>query len=163
MEAYILQGMTQEHYSNYRLGGYDYCIEEITVLANSKEEALQKAKAAKTGLVINENSILTLEEYKNKIENEKKEKEEFWHRVEEEKQRKKDKELLKQIEKAQKLGLSLEQYQKYESLEKSIKRAEARKEKYFENLKSIKQGIEYENCLIAKRQEEIKKIFLNKE
>ena len=148
MTTYILQGMSHEDYSNYMLGSYNYHISQITVTANSKEEALQQAKT--TGLVINENYILTLEEYEAEIEKQKKKDKEFRRKIEEEKQRKQDKKLQKQTTKAKELGLSLEAYQQYEKLEASIKRAEKRKADYYATIQSATKGITYENNLIEK-------------
>ena len=159
MATYILQGMAHEDYSNYMLGSYNYHIQQITVTANSKEEALQQAKT--TGLVINENYILTLEEYEAEIESQKKKDAEFWRKIEEEKQRKQDKKLQKQTAKAKELGLSLEAYQQYEKLEASIKRAEKRKADYYATIQSATKGIAYENNLIEKRQHKMAHI-LNK-
>ena len=121
MKTYRVEMMTKEHYINYLSGGNNYYVDVVEVKAENKEEAIATAKNNYANYVINEKNVKTVEEF----ENEKLEQQEKWARKEKEladrkakaKERKEERDLAKAI----KMGVTIEEYKAMVKREKKIR------------------------------------------
>lgn len=146
---YVIQMMNNENYHNYMMGAFFYQVRKEIVLATDPQEAVEIAKKKYPDYNINEGYVKTVEEIEieekertKKIEQERKE--------QEEKERKtKEKKLQKELEKAQALGMTVEEYRKEQAKQRSIKRAE-------NEIAKMKKEIEKLKREIAKKEKYIK-------
>lgn len=106
MATYRVERMTNTDYNIYMSGGYNYKVENILIEAETVEEAIQKA--TKSGMIINEGYIKTLEEIE--AEKEAKAKANAERKAKEERAKAKRKET--ELRKATEMGLTVEEYRK---------------------------------------------------
>jgi len=106
MTTYTIEMMTTNNYINYMAGSNNYCTETINVEANTVEEAILFAKNNNPAMIINENYVKTVEE----IKAEKTNWEAFLKAEAEKKAINKAKKEAKEKEKADALGLTIEEY-----------------------------------------------------
>ena len=122
--TFRIQMMTADNYNKYMMGDNGYFITAIEVEAESAEQAVATAKAEHPNMVINEKNVQTVEEMKAEIEARKIYWENFYKAEEERKANNRAKRLAKEQEKANALGLTVEEYKAKVKREKAIKEAE---------------------------------------
>lgn len=121
-KTYKIEMMDNANYSAYLAGDATYYVKTIEIEANSKEEAIANAKVMFAGYVINDKKVYDVEE----LEATKKAFEERIKTDEAKAKANKEKKLAKEIEKAEKAGMTLEEYRAKVRKENAIKRAEKR-------------------------------------
>ena len=118
MKTYIVQRMTGLDYHRMMTGDMNYHVDNIKVEAETKEEAIEKAK--KGGYIVNEGYVKTAEEI---AEKERREREEEKAELAKEEARK-AKRLETEKRKAEEAGLTVEEYRKEKARKAHIKRLE---------------------------------------
>ena len=147
MATYRIEMMTSSNYYNYRNGG-NYSVSKIDIEAGSTEEAVEIAKKNNPCMVINEGYVKTLAELEELEEWKAKRNAEYkaYLKAKVEKMDKaKTREAEREKEKAEALGLTVEEYKAKVKHDKKVRDAEARiaelkaelarEEKYLEELK----------------------------
>lgn len=143
MTTYRVERMTATNYRRMMRGEYNYTVEKIDIVAESKTEAI--AKAEKDGYVVNENYVKTLEE----IEKAEKENAEYLKAKEEKAEKAKQKRAEKMAQPGAKAKANYKRneteikkmMEEIEKLKKQIALAEQKKE-YYANLYKKETGEE---------------------
>lgn len=136
---FIVKMRTVEEYHEYMMGGYNDGCSIIEIEAVSKYDAMAKAKEAYPNMVICENMIKTLAE----VEREREEEERRAKEYREERERQAIKKHLKEIEKANSKGLTLEEYKKVKRIEANYKRHLTAIKKAKEEIAKLEKEIAY--------------------
>ena len=145
MAIYRVQMMTHEAYSNYMRGGYNYCVNEELIQAETSEKAFALAEKMFPNMVVND-YVLSLEEIKAK---EQKRREEIQAR-EEAAARAKAKRNATIEAKATKMGLTLEEYKNYQN-------ALRNKTRYMNEIAELEKELQKKKKNLAKYERELKK------
>ena len=148
---YVVQRMTIDNYYDMMGGHMGYICEKTTVEADTKEEAIEKAR--KDGYVVNEGYVRTVEE----IEAEKRAEEEkakAEKRAEEEKQKRA---IAREEAKAEEMNMTVEEYKAYKKMVANKKRNEAEIRKAYKVIEEMKNKIAYYEKRVAYYEAEIEK------
>jgi len=116
---YFVERMSEAYYHEMMQGGYAYSVEHLEIEAESKEEAVEKAR--KEGYVVNEGYVVS------KAEREAEEaRAEARAREREEKERKaKERKAEREKAKAESQGLTIEEYKHLKNRERKLKKMQA--------------------------------------
>lgn len=145
---FIIKMRTAAQYHDYMMGGNGDGYSIIEVEAISKYEAMTKAEKAYPNMVICEHMVKTLAE----VEREREEREKSIREYREERERQALKKHLKEIEKANSKGLTLEEYKEAKRIEANYKRHLTAIKKATEEIARLEKEIKYH----IKRAEEYK-------
>lgn len=115
MKIYEVQRMTEDDYSNYLGGGYNFSVERLCIEAETAEEAGKKAEA--DGYVVNYGYIKSLEE----LEAMKNADREYWEAEEKKKAERKARAKAREAERAREAGMTVEEYRAEKKRLKLIK------------------------------------------
>ena len=153
MKKFQIEIMTNENYNRMMCGSNAYCVEEIWVEANTKEEAYKIACEKYPEYNIN-TYIVTEEE----IEEMKK----AWADKQAEEIRKEkekaEKRANREKEKAEEMGMTIEEYKEYKKAVANKKRYEAEIRKQQEIIEKAKKAIEIQERKIREMEEKIEKM-----
>lgn len=152
MKNFKIEMMNRTNYNKMMGGHNDYCVEEIWIKAETKEQAYKMACEKYPEYHIN-TFIVTQEE----IEEAKK----AWNnnRVEEEKKAKEkaDRKAKREEEKAEEMGITIEDYKEYKKAIANKRRYETEIEKQKEIIEKAKKAIKAQERKIKEMQEKIEK------
>lgn len=137
MTTYRVERMTVENFGRMMRGEYDYTVEKIDITAESKEDAVAKAK--KDGYVVNKDYVKTVEE----IEKAEREKAEYLKAQEEKAEKAKAKRAEKMAQPGAKAKANYKRknteikkmLEEIERLQKEVKKAERAKANYAKQYK----------------------------
>jgi succinate dehydrogenase/fumarate reductase flavoprotein subunit len=131
-KTYVVEMMTNANYERYMRDDFSFGnVEKVEIVADTKEEAIAKAEAQYKGYIINKNYVKTVEELAEIKSQQELKVAEAKRKEEEIKLRKANAEL----EKANEMGLTLEQYKEY-------KKEQANKKRYATEIRKAKAEIE---------------------
>lgn len=153
MTLYIVERMTQVEYNKMMSGAMFYHVEEDIIAAETKEEALTKAKVKYPGYHINP-YIITVDERKAKEEADAKAVADRIAKEENAKARK----AANDKAKAEALGLTEEEYKEYKKAKTGAKRCETAIENALAEIEELQKKIEYLTEKKAKYEAEVKKV-----
>lgn len=153
MTLYIVERMTQVEYNKMMGGAMFYHVEEDIIAAETKEEALAKAKVKYPEYHINP-YVITLDERKAKEEADAKAVADRKAKEENAKARK----IANDKAKAEALGLTEEEYKEYKKAKTGAKRCETEIETALAEIEELKRRIEYYTEKKAKYEAEVKKV-----
>ena len=153
MTLYIVERMTQVEYNKMMGGAMFYGVEEDIIAAETKEEALAKAKVKYPGYHINP-YIITVDERKAKEEADAKAVADRIAKEENAKARK----IANDKAKAEALGLTEEEYKEYKKAKTGAKRCETEIETALAEIEELKRRIAYYTEKKAKYEAEVKKV-----
>lgn len=132
MTTYRVERMTVANYNRMMSGSNNYSVETLTIEANSKEEAVKKAKAR--NYMVNENYVKSVEEIA-----EARAKAEAEEKAEAEKKAKAQAtRIANEKAKAEAMGMTVEEYRAYKKNEAWKKRAVKRIAEIEEEIKKLK-------------------------
>ena len=132
MTTYIVERMSEADYQEYLEGGHNYYVENLHIEAETPEEAANKAVAL--GYVVNYNYVITLKKYEAK----KIERKEAINEREKKAAEAKAKKLATEARKAEKAGMSVEEYRKEKARKVRVKKLEKELEEFEKELKRKK-------------------------
>ena len=153
MTLYIVERMTQVEYNKMMGGAMFYNVEEDIIAAETKEEALAKAKVKYPGYHINP-YIITVDERKAKEEADAKAVADRIAKEENAKARK----AANDKAKAEAMGLTEEEYKEYKKAKTGAKRCETAIENALAEIEELQKKIEYLTEKKAKYEAEVKKV-----
>lgn len=153
MTLYIVERMTQVEYNKMMGGAMFYGVEEDIIAAETKEEALAKAKVKYPGYHINP-YIITVDERKAKEEADAKAVADRIAKEENAKARK----IANDKAKAEALGLTEEEYKEYKKAKTGARRCETEIETALAEIEELKKRIAYYTEKKAKYEAEVKKV-----
>ena len=153
MTLYIVERMTQVEYNKMMSGAMFYHVEEDIIAAETKEEALAKAKVKYPGYHINP-YIITVDERKAKEEADAKAVADRIAKEENAKARK----IANDKAKAEALGLTEEEYKEYKKAKTGARRCETEIETALAEIEELKKRIAYYTEKKAKYEAEVKKV-----
>lgn len=120
--TYRIEMMSNKDFMNYMSGSNNYCVTTVDIKATSSVNALKIAMNDYPTMRINKDYIKTIEE----IQNEEKEREMALKAIEEKSAKAKATRLANEKAKAEKLGLTVEEYREKVKLDRKIKNAKNR-------------------------------------
>lgn len=144
MKIYVVETMTNADYNSYMSGSHYYDVNKMHIEAETKEEAIAKAKTVADR--VNENYILTVEELEA-IERRKAEERAEEKRKEEEAKAKRK---AKEEAKAESFSLTVEEYRKAKANKSKIS-------KYEREIKELEKELAYKKKALAKAKAEAEK------
>ena len=147
-----LQGMTSEAYGKMMLGYNGYYVSDIWVEAETKEEAYKIACEQNPELVIN-----TYIESEEEINNHEKRVAEMIAEEKRKEREKAERKAKREQEKADEMGITIEEYKEYQRLKTNKRRHESAMESHYKAIERAKRGIEYEERKIKEYENKMKK------
>ena len=153
MMKFKVQGMTSEDYNRMMCGSREYSVRKIWVEAETKEEAYEIACRENPELVFN-----TYIESEEEIENEEKALAERRAEAERKEKEKAERKAKREQERAEEMGLTIEEYHEFKRLERNKKRHETEMRKLYGAIAKAQRDIKYEEKKIAEYEKMMKKI-----
>lgn len=151
-QIYKVQRMTEASFHNYMSGGYNFSVEKLDILAETADEAIKLAE--EEGYVVNKTYVRTLAEIEEENAKRIAETEAKAAKAKASKERK----MAKEAEKADALGLTVEEYRRYKRDKTTVKNLPEEIEEYEKEMKRLAKEIKRKRNYLAELTAKITKI-----